>query len=217
MKKIVVLVIFVFIGQNSLAQDKISLGVNGGATYSSFRGNPSAEDFNAGVDFLAGFSFEYKLKERLSLVVNLNYDRKSASKNFLDEFILGPDDPNLISDVKVKLKMQFISLPILVRYKFGNKNDFYINGGPFISYLLKSELSNDYDNTSLDMTKSFKKIDYGLVLGFGKTFKLKNNTELSVEIRENLGLNNISSKPVVDDGSIKTNSLNLICNYSFNL
>lgn len=217
MKKIVVLVIFVFIGQNSLAQDKISFGVNGGATYSSFRGNPSIEDFNAGVDFLAGFSFEYKLKERLSLVVNLNYDRKSASKKFIDEFVLSPDDPVLIHNVKFMIKYQFISLPILVRYKFGNKNDFYINGGPFISYLLKSELSNDYDNTSSDETENLKKIDFGLVFGFGKTFKFKNNTELSVEIRENLGLNSINAKRVIDDGSIKTNSLNLICNYSFNL
>ena len=53
--------------------------------------------------------------------------------------------------------------------------------------------------------------------GFGKTFKLKNNNELSIEVRENLGLSEINDVTVVDNGFIKTNSINLICNYSFNL
>jgi hypothetical protein len=83
--------------------------------------------------------------------------------------------------------------------------------------MLKSELWNDYDERNSDQTDNFKSLDFGLTFGFGKTFKLKNNNEISVEIRENLGLSDISAVPVVANGSIKTNSLNLICNYSFNL
>jgi hypothetical protein len=216
MKKIVFTLLFAafFVG-NNFAQSKLKVGFNGGLTYSSFRGNPQIETLDAGLDFLVGVSFEYQLKERLSLVANLNYDRKTATDNPYIEIFYSPDDPSFYGRVKIKLKNQFISLPILLKYKFGPENSLYINGGPFMSYMLKSELWNDYDEVNSDQTDNYKSLDFGLVFGFGKTFKLKNNNEISVEIRENLGLANISDVPVVGNGSIKTNSLNLICNYSF--
>lgn len=217
MKKIVFtfLLATFFVG-NSFSQSKLKVGFNGGLTYSSFRGNPQIETLDAGVDFLVGVSFEYQLKERLSLVANINYDRKTATDNPYIEIFESPDDPGFYGRVKIKFKNQFISLPILLKYQFGPNNSLYINGGPFMSYMLKSELWNDYDERSSDQTDNYKSLDFGLTFGFGKTFKLKNNDEISVEIRENLGLSDISDVPVVNNGSIKTNSLNLICNYSFN-
>lgn len=217
MKKIFFTLLFaaLFVG-NSFAQSKLKVGFNGGLTYSSFRGNPQIETLDAGLDFLVGVSFEYQLKDRLSLVANLNYDRKTATDNPYIEIFASPDDPSFYGRVKIKFKNQFISLPVLLKYKFGPNNSLYINGGPFMSYMLKSELWNDYDEVNSDQTDNYKTLDFGLVFGFGKTFKLKNNNEINVEIRENLGLSNISNVPVVDNGSIKTNSLNLICNYSFN-
>ena len=37
-----------------------------------------------------------------------------------------------------KKNNDYLVLPIMVKYNFGNKNSFYANGGPFIGYLLKS-------------------------------------------------------------------------------
>lgn len=218
MKKIVFtfLLATFFVG-TSFAQGKLKVGFNGGLTYSSFRGNPQIETLDAGVDFLVGVSFEYQLKNRLSLVANINYDRKTATDNPYIEIFDSPDDPSFYGRVKIKFKNQFISLPILLKYQFGPDNSLYINGGPFMSYMIKSELWNDYDERNTDQTDNYKSLDFGLTFGFGKAFKLKNNKEISIEIRENLGLSDISAVPVVGNGSIKTNSLNLICNYSFNL
>lgn len=217
MKRIVCGLLLMLLSGNGLAQSKLKLGFSGGLTYSSFRGNPQIETLEAGLDFLAGVSFEYQIKERLSIVANLNYDRKTATDNPYVQIIENPDDPAFYGRVKIKFQNQFVSLPVLLKYQFGPNNSLYINGGPFLSYMLKSELSNDYDNFSSDETDNFKTLDFGLVFGFGKTFKLKNNNEISVEIRENLGLSNISNVSIFGNGSIKTNSLNLICNYSFDL
>lgn len=216
-KTVYALLVSIFFISNNFAQSKLKLGVNGGLTYSSFRGNPQIETLDAGFDFLVGVSFEYQLKERLSLVSNINYDRKTATDNPYIQIIENPEDPSFYGKVKIKFRNQYLSLPILLKYKFGTNNSFFINGGPFLSYLLKSELTNNYDNTSSDQTDNFKTLDYGLTFGFGKTFKLKNNNELSIEIRENLGLSEINDVTVVDNGFVKTNSINLICNYSFNL
>jgi hypothetical protein len=211
------LLVTIFFISNNFAQSKLKFGVNGGLTYSSFRGNPQIETLDAGFDFLAGVSFEYQIKERLSLVANINYDRKTATDNPYIQIIENPDDPSFYGKVKIKFRNQYLSLPILLKYKFGTNNSFFINAGPFLSYLLKSELTNNYDDTSSDQTDNFKTLDYGLTFGFGKTFKLKNNNELSIEIRENLGLSEINDVTVVDNGFVKTNSINLICNYSFDL
>ena len=216
-KTVYALLVTIFFISNNFAQSKLKFGVNGGLTYSSFRGNPQIETLDAGFDFLVGVSFEYQLKERLSLVSNINYDRKTATDNPYIQIIENPEDPSFYGKVKIKFRNQYLSLPILLKYKFGTNNSFFINGGPFLSYLLKSELTNNYDDTSSDQTDNFKTLDYGLTFGFGKTFKLKNNKELSVEIRENLGLSEINDVTVVDNGFVKTNSINLICNYSFNL
>ena len=216
-KTVYALLVSIFFISNNFAQSKLKLGVNGGLTYSSFRGNPQIETLDAGFDFLVGVSFEYQLKERLSLVANINYDRKTATDNPYIQIIENPDDPSFYGKVKIKFRNQYLSLPILLKYKFGTNNSFFINGGPFLSYLLKSELTNNYDDTSSDQTDNFKTLDYGLTFGFGKTFKLKNNNELSIEIRENLGLSEINDVTVVDNGFVKTNSINLICNYSFDL
>ena len=216
-KTVYAILVTIFFISNNFAQSKLKFGVNGGLTYSSFRGNPQIETLEAGFDFLVGVSFEYQLKERLSLVSNINYDRKTATDNPYIQIIENPEDPSFYGKVKIKFRNQYLSLPILLKYKFGTNNSFFINGGPFLSYLLKSELTNNYDDTSSDQTDNFKTLDYGLTFGFGKTFKLKNNNELSIEIRENLGLSEINDVTVVDNGFIKTNSINLICNYSFNL
>jgi len=216
-KTVYALLVTIFFILNNFAQSKLKFGVNGGLTYSSFRGNPQIETLDAGLDFLVGVSFEYKLKERLTLAANINYDRKTATDNPYIQIIENPDDPSFYGKVKIKFRNQYLSLPILLKYKFGTNDSFFINGGPFLSFLLKSELTNNYDDTSSDQTDNFKTFDYGLTFGFGKKFKLKNNNELSIEIRENLGLSEINDVTVVDNGFVKTNSINLICNYSFNL
>jgi hypothetical protein len=218
MKKLVFTLLLAFFYINSnFAQSKLKIGIIGGLTYSSFRGNSQIETLDAGLDFIAGFSFEYQFKERLSLVANINYDRKTATDNPYVEIIENPEDPGFYGNIKIKFKNQFISLPILLKYKFGTNNSFYVNGGLFMSYMIKSELSNDYDNTSSDETDNYKSIDFGIVFGLGKSFKMKNNNEINIEIRESLGLSNISDVPILNNGSIKTNSISMICNYNFSL
>lgn len=206
----------VLVSNVNIAQNKIRFGVQGGMTYSSLRGNKSAENLNSGIDFLVGVSLEYQIKERLSLIANVSYDRKSVNDKSYIEIIENPEDPGFYGKVKIIANYQYLSIPVLLKYDFGDNDSFYINGGPFLGYLLKSQLSNDYDNSSTDTTDDNKKMDFGLTFGIGKTFKLNSNQEITVEIRDNLGLSNTSKIGVVDNGSIKTNSLNLICGWSFN-
>ena len=192
---------------NSFAQSKMRFGVDGGLTYSSFRGNKSAEKLDAGIDFLVGVSFEYQLKSKWSLLANLSYDRITAKRSSV--FIPNPEDP-AVGDITAKVTYQYLTLPILLKYRIGAKQSFYAAGGVFIGYLLKSEIHEDYYNTTDNTTNLNTNLDAGLTLGLGKNFRLKNNQEITIELRENLGLTNTSKVNVSGGNSVKTNSLNLI-------
>lgn len=216
MKKLLFAICLVtFISNGVLAQNKMRFGFNGGLTYSSFRGNKAAEDLDPAFDFLVGVSFEYELKDKLSLLANLSYDRKTAAGT-PNGFIPNPEDP-ANGNINAEANYQYITLPILLKYKIGAKKSFYANGGLFVGYLLKSKTHDDYYNTTDNTTSSNTKLDAGVVLGFGKNFKLKNNQEIIIELRENLGLTNTSKVNVSGGNSVKTNSLNLILGYSLGL
>ena len=216
MKKLLFAICLVaFINNGVLAQSKMRFGFNGGLTYSSFRGNKAAEELDPAFDFLVGVSFEYQLKDKFSLLANLSYDRKTAAGT-PSGFIPSPEDP-ATGNINAEANYQYITLPIVLKYKIGAKQSFYTEGGLFVGYLLKSQTHEDYYNTTDDTTNLNEKLDAGLVLGFGKNFKFKNNQEIIVELRENLGLLNTSKVNVSGGNSVKTNSLNLILGYSFGL
>lgn len=121
------------------AQNEIRIGINAGATYSKFRGNQLIENADAKIDFLIGVSFEYYLKENLSIKTNLNYERKSFNTQSF-----GADEFGFVNnEVEITTNFDYLSLPILVKYEFGNSKKFFINGGPFLGFLLSTKSKAD--------------------------------------------------------------------------
>ncbi|MDQ6529943.1 porin family protein [Flavobacterium sp. LHD-85] len=199
-------------------ESKFKFGVQAGLTYSSFRGYESFIDEDPGFSYLFGVSLLYKLNESLSLKADLDYDRKTQ---------VSKGEVNYISDIsynrysiKTTNYLNYITLPIMLKFSFTHNKSFYINGGPYLGYLLKSGwkyetsgMQNSDEN--LEDTKYRKSMDFGLSAGFGKEFKLNDNHNIYIELRENLGLTDISKATMPTDQSIKTNSVNLIAGFIF--
>jgi len=210
---------------NYSQKSKIKFGAQAGLNYSNFRGyevpvGPLYSESPA-FAFLGGLNFEYQFKEKLSLKLELNYERKSqkADNNIeLTDLNGSTKSYNYTS----KKNNDYLVLPILVKYSFSDKNSFYINGGPFIGYLLKSNLTNDLgnidgsNNDSFETTNLNNRTDFGLTIGLGKTIELNDKNSIFIEVRENLGLTNTSKNKVWGNGEVKTNSFNLIIGYSLN-
>jgi hypothetical protein len=206
---------------------KIKFGFQAGLNYSNYRGYtiPAiyAPVYNESPAFayLGGIHFEYELNEKLSLKTELNYERKSQKSanniNIRQNF----DDPVQEYNFTTKRHYDYLIVPILLKYSFTNKDSFYINGGPFIGFLLQSKYTNDlnvsgFGSSDVITTKNNKKTDFGLSFGLGKNFDLKNKKTFYIEIRENLGLNNTSKIDVWNGGQVKTNAINLLFGLSFN-
>jgi hypothetical protein len=194
---------------------QIKIGLNAGATYSKLYGK-NVYDSPGYKGFLIGASFEYYLNESLSLKTNLNYERKS----FGDSFPFTDNRGMLIGQIKVTTNFDYLTIPIMAKYEFGNSKKFFVNGGPFLGFLLstknkgKSKVLNLNSSTNIE---GLKKINVGLSFGIGMKVYSNDKSDLNIELRENLGLLNIDNGDYGNENIIKTNYLNLILNWSFGI
>lgn len=226
MKKTLLSISFLLITFLNYSQNStIKFGIQAGLNYSDFRGyeipvTPLYSESPA-FAFLGGINLEYLIKEKLSLKLELNYERKSQKADNTLE-IFNTDGSSKVYNFISKKNYDYLVLPILIKYSFSNNNSFYLNGGPFIGYLLKSNITNNLENIDglnnepFETTKYNNKTDFGLSIGLGKNFEVKEKNSIFIEIRENLGLTNTSKNTVMGNGTVKTNSLNLIIGYSIN-
>ena len=208
-KILLITLIYLFFINLSFSQKKIEYGINASINLSNIRGNEQADLNKPDYGYLIGGTFEYYFKRKISIKTGIDFEIKNTfneSINLFDSY------GYIIGNLKVKRKFSYLTLPILLKYKFSNS--FFINGGTYFSFLLKSNLEV-IDYYSVDDKFRMKKIDTGLSLGIGKRIKLNEKNNLDVELRSNFGLFNISSVEIPNNGSIKTNSLNLIVGLVF--
>ena len=195
-----ILALLLYSIENYSQNTKIKFGVQVGLNYADFRGyqipkyvSPSYIESPA-VAFLAGFNLEYKIEEKLSVKVELNYERKSQKADNIVGVIENFDEPETIYKFTSTKNYEYLVLPVMIKYCFRNKSSFFVNGGTFIGYLLKSSTENDLvnvkNNNPVDTTKLNKIIDFGLTIGLGKIIEINNKSSIFIEIRENLGLIN---------------------------
>jgi hypothetical protein len=226
MKKGIV-VLFVLFSVFTYAQTtKLRFGVHAGLNYSGLRGYTipanitSQYDESAAFGYLGGISLTYPLKEKISLRVELNYERKTQKADNTIEIRNSFEEPAQLYSFTSKRHYDYLVLPILLQYRFTDKNSFFVHGGPFVGYLLNATLTSDLnapelDNSDVDLSDDYKKLDYGLTVGLGKNFDIGNQNSLHVEIRNNLGLAKINASDVWNGGDVRTNSLSFLVGYSF--
>ncbi len=127
-------------------------------------------------------------------------------------------NPETIED---KIKFKYINMPILFRCYFGGDNNLFINGGIFLNNLidLKNTLENNTTGekySTIDYNSFFDNNDIGLVLGIGSSFNLTSRNSLSIELRNDYGLEDINSlNYYYENYSSKTNSIKFILTWSF--
>jgi Outer membrane protein beta-barrel domain len=198
-----------------LAQSKMRIGIEGGANYANY----SASGFDSKVAFVAGVSSEFQIKNKIYITAELLFERKRAIKETtFHEF--DPNDPFGGTGYVFREYIQndYLVLPIQVKFEFSKYDPFYISTGFFAAYALNTDYHTDDDTSYYYDTGEFKNMDYGMVIGFGKSFNLGTKKRLNIEIRENIGMadiNNISYQ--FSGSSVTTNSLNLLLDYSFDI
>ncbi len=154
-------------------------------------------------------------------MTNVNYENKNVSyeqpkQNIIIGCLIGttcsqPTD-------RVLTEFQYISLPLLLKYNFNESTTgFFINSGIFFSYLIDTTNYIEKNENDVDFNDLFMKLDAGFSIGFGYQLRISTKSSLTIELRNSLGLINISDVNISSFDSVKSNSINLIANYQFNL
>jgi len=113
----------------------------------------------------------------------------------------------------------------LAKLSFGNKTKFFLNGGPFLGYLINRTFSyplvsvgeGNPKTSTIDNTEYSKRLDFGLSGGLVLSLSLGEKINLNFELRYNRGLINTNSSLVNSSQIVKTNSINFLIGLSFKL
>jgi hypothetical protein len=211
MKKLCIL--FLALPIMAVAQGEKRFGIHAGATYSSLRGNEWIEMYEPALNYMAGVSFEYPLSEKLSLTGSLNFERRTSRQEYKYYISTDPMETPQEHEAKIRYTLEYLTLPLNVKYYFDPKKKFYLTGGPYAGYFLNDILKNHGEEA--ESMADYKKLDFGVDLGLGTVIPVKAN-HLSLEIRYNWGLAGINDYES-QGGSVKTSSLNLIVGWQFEL
>lgn len=162
---------------------EIYYGINAGMTAAKVNFDPSvAQNYITG--YQGGFVFRYISSKSLGVQAELNYTQRGWSE----------------SDGLYARQLNYMELPFLTHFNFGNNFRFFFNIGPKIGYLLSENviINQTINSTSTQhITAVQNKFDYGFCSGLGFLLNIKGQV-FQLEGRGNYSMNDIFSNAKKD-------------------
>jgi len=189
---------------------KIEIGLEGGPNFTAIYGASEITDFyTIGFGFCSGVSFQANFSSLLSLRTNLSFERKVQQVK--GDLIFTDDLGKEIGPGRVHSNLDYLIIPVLIRFNFGNHVRFYANIGPYLGFLLQAKtVINIPEQQKITDTKEGGQIDFGISAGLGMAIPIQDKFSLTFEARNNLGL-----LPVFKGGKLKTNAIDFLVGFAF--
>jgi hypothetical protein len=202
LKKILILSISFLIIVPAYSQFK--LGLHAGIGYSNYRGKDFSDENTPKFGIVGGFYFEREINMTFSLGFELNDEQKGTNYNYY---------PRIATNISVDSRLEYISLPILMKAYVGQNANYYFYTGVSGAYLISS--SNQVSGTEYGYTVTwetffdyqFRKYDAAILLGFGLNFR-----EIILDFRYQYGIVDIYKGN--NPPSIKNSLISVTLGYS---
>jgi opacity protein-like surface antigen len=166
-----------------------------------------------------GGHFKINVNKHFGLKAAVAYDQYGwANRSLVFEDNLGTE----IGKSDVLSRLNYLNLPLLAEYSFGNKIKFNLDGGIFLGFLVSSKVITKVTEslqpgqaaTTTSPSNSTKAINFGVAFGAGVQIPITNIFKLDFGVRDNLGLTNIGKSQTVNS-SIKTNTFSILAGVTF--
>ncbi|QQR84993.1 MAG: PorT family protein [Flavobacteriales bacterium] len=193
---------------------RFEAGLQLGPSLSWLRGNKAIDGTDALLGPAAGLSLQYNTSSVFGIRLGAGYQEKGYSSDVTFTDING----NTIGSGTVRYELHYLSIPLMLRFGFGEKVRVTAGAGGYAGVLMSGQLtSKGFDLADQTVTDDFENLDLGICASIAGSFPLGAHFGLNTEVRYDKGLTNISALPVVDDGSIRTNAVSLLvgCSYRF--
>ena len=169
--------------QSHLKKPEIYVGATFGASESMVMFKPTvAQGFLQGYN--GGLVFRYVADKNVGFQAEINISQRGwAEKTGL-----------------YTRQLNYIELPFLTHFYFGNNSRFFFNIGPKISYLISEKNLINTTTASSEVqhiTKIQNPFDYGVSAGFGYLINIKGNI-IQLDTRANYSLSDIFSNDTRD-------------------
>lgn len=189
---------------------RFEIGFEGGAGRVTMRGNSIiASVFRPKISATGGVFAQLNLNNSLSLRSGVYYQSKGGQAN-----AILVDSSSKGATFNATYDLNYVTIPLLARVAFGQKLKFTATFGPYVDLLVKASFNAHafagHPASTTDLSHDLTKSDAGLCFGSGLSYALAKQLALSLEVRNSLGLTNISNLPVYADASLKNNSLNCL-------
>lgn len=163
----------------TFAQGAWAVGIQVGENLTSLTGD-GASEYRLG--FMAGGHASHYLLEKLVLRLEVNFEQKGAENTLPDN----PFDPNVTTDIR----LNYLTLPVLLRYTTThNKIKWIFGGGMSVSYLMK-ELSSTEGLIAV-RTNDFNRVSTDLIACTGLGYPINEKLMLGFDLRGIVGLVNV--------------------------
>lgn len=191
----------------TVASAQISVGGKLGMNLASVSGSDKADDTKMVMCMAIGAIGNYTLTEMFSVQAELNYEGKGVGMKDFSESGNGWTSEQKNS----KVKLGYLTIPILAKATFGNGTKFFVNAGPYFGFLMSAKSKGDYTYTSTidpsmnqsdsydeDVKKYYKGFDFGVLIGGGAIFPINDDMDAIADLRYNMGLSKLG-----DEGDAK--------------
>jgi hypothetical protein len=121
------------------------------------------------------------------------------------------------TDVKVTMKLDYVEVPVLLKYGFEGASASSITpnlfAGPAVAFKASSKVKAEAGSVSAEADASgFKSVDFGLCFGGGLDFAVGENT-MGLDVRYTLGLSSIDDSATSAD--VKNGAWMVTASYGF--
>ena len=197
-----ILTALLIIPQEIYSQTKpIRLGIRGGWNYSFTNVEIAGLNVKGRQGLNAGGVFEYWVSDLFAIHANVLYNMKGNKW----ERDLG------LASIKYEWGLDYLSIPVLAKFAFGDKVKFYLVVGPEFSFLLsgkatmEAEVLGEQETEETDLKEYVNSFEFAGDFGFGVDINVE-PVVIFIDIRGSLGFSDILKETPpdvqIEEGSV---------------
>jgi hypothetical protein len=220
--------IVAYFSTNSVSKaQSVSMGIRGGANYSTLLGIDSA-DFKTGIT--VGITFNYQTAGKWSFSADMLYTQRGTTfeRNFSNV------DANQKEKFEYNYSLNYVEIPVLFHYNFlsdSSKLKARAFFGPSLNVRVNAKNDINYtkvvtfgDSTATtntageqDLAYTYTPLDYGFVGGIGATYAITDKIAASVDIRASYGLLDIREYLSESSNTIRNANISVLIGVTYRL
>lgn len=191
---------------------KFEAGYEAGPSLGKFWSNTiKAKHFIMDVNYSHGVFFKYHVTKNWSFQTGIYQDVIGTHEFITLKNDLGEETGR----ATLRREVDYITIPLIARFTFGNRFRTSFMAGTFFSHALQHRLVTDFGDHQeyTNVTNQINRFNSGIILGAGVEYSLFKQCNIGIEMRDQLGLANLDPKNSLS--YFRTNSLQFMVKVSY--